>query len=90
MLVESCRECNDLLGATEIPTSIERLEAIKKILSKRYARLLALPAWTAEELNQLGDTLRGHIGPSSDVKKWIERRLDWSVDDYIRAIPVDI
>lgn len=61
LTVESCHECNHLLGATVQESLRDRKKYLKERLKKRYAKILIVPDWTEEELMGLGPHLRATV-----------------------------
>lgn len=77
MEVPACRECNAALGARPIITITERREYIKKYLRRRYASYIRIPNWTAEELSEFGNDLRGMICRNMAVRDCALQRIAW-------------
>ena len=77
LLVPSCRECNNLLGATIQESLTARKAYLKKKLKQRYKKVLKMPKWTEEELNQMGKNLRSSIIASMNEKELIKKRIAW-------------
>lgn len=55
----------------------ERKKYVKKWLRQRYAKLIAMPKWSEEELEELGDGLNQYITASIEWRDWIKARLAW-------------
>jgi hypothetical protein len=77
-VVPACLECNVLLNKEALLTVVERKAWIKKKLRRRYARLLAMPEWSEEELQAVPEGfLKQHLLAKLVQKKWIIARLRW-------------
>jgi hypothetical protein len=73
--VRACRECNTLLGTRAFWTVTQRKAFIKRVLRSRYRKYLKIPAWTNEELNELGPSLYRCTIHGIAVKAFVEARL---------------
>lgn len=77
LTVPSCQQCNSMLGGRYDATLADRKARLKARLRKRYARALAMPDWTPEELAALGPRLRAHIEAGLGLRDYVRRRLAW-------------
>ena len=59
--VRACIECNRLAGAHFDKTASERKARIKAALRRKYRRLLSMPDWTRQELDELDGPLRSYV-----------------------------
>ncbi len=76
-LIPSCRECNGLLSSRPHRNPVERREALRNLLARRYARLIASPGWTSAELEEIGSVkLRRVVENHVEDKAIIKRRLE--------------
>ena len=76
-LVPSCSECNSLAGDSIQYTLEQRRAYVREKLSKRYRKLLNMPEWSDEELNELGESLRESVVRALHEKHHIESRISW-------------
>ena len=53
----TCRECNNLLGASN-PSYIDCCYFLYEKVSNKHKNLLSMPNWTIEELKELSKNLR--------------------------------
>ena len=60
-IVHACGDCNRLAGAKVFPDFDAKRAYIRERLRRRHAELLRSPAWTDDELAELGYGLRIHI-----------------------------
>jgi hypothetical protein len=74
-IVPACRECNSFLGKEIFATLASRKAYIRKRLRKRYKKYLNQPLWTEEEIDELGDSLRGLVNYATYEAARIRRRL---------------
>ena len=77
LLVRACRECNALLIGTFQFSLAERKTFVKMRLRQRYAKLLAMPSWSEEELDSIEKHLRSHIVNALREKKIVQERISW-------------
>ena len=75
--VSACRECNCLLSDSLQDSLTDRKQYLKQKLRKRYAKLLGIPKWEDEEMENLGYNLSSYIKMSIKKKRLIRFRLDW-------------
>jgi hypothetical protein len=75
--VPCCQQCNSMLGASALHTVAQRKSLVKERLRHKYARELAVPEWTQEEINALNGRLREHVVAAQARKVLIMRRLRW-------------
>ena len=73
--VPSCSECNRHLGNRPLLTLRDRAEFIYDDISRTYKRIIELPDWTADEIDGMGDGMRGTIEEEQVKKQWVESRL---------------
>lgn len=75
--VSACGECNSAIGAKALWTVRERKAWVKQFLKRKYRRVLSLPDWTGEEIEELGRGLQDHVKATSALKKLTQGRLGW-------------
>ena len=75
--VPACRECNCLIGGAIFKTIKERVAYVKMRIRKRYSRLLRMPQWTEEELEEVGPGMRGFVANAQARRQYIRDRLAW-------------
>lgn len=81
VIVPACVECNSTAGSQVFRTMREKRQYVHECYRAKYAKLLEAPDWSDDELNELGDTLRGHV-LSGLYGKWkLKRRLRWPRHD---------
>lgn len=68
--VGACNECNALLSNYFIPTIAGRAEYLSDRLAQRYHRVLVLPYWSEEEIQELGRNQRSYV-----IKEQLERSI---------------
>ena len=83
--VYCCKECNNLLSDTLQDCLFDRIEVLKAKLYRRYRRYLKIPEWEAEELAELGKTLKEEVLSAIRLRDAIEYRLDYSGGQQILA-----
>lgn len=75
--VHACSECNSLLGNRALWKLSQRKKFIRRALRRRYKRLLNLPNWTPEQLNELGHTLKSYVQAGLLAKIILKERISW-------------
>jgi hypothetical protein len=77
-LFPTCMECNSILGGLALTTLSERRSRIKERLERKYARILAIPSWTEEELSKLSNYLASDIRRHLAFANSLRARIAWS------------
>lgn len=77
--IDSCRECNAVIGARTLWTLSERKKFIKRALRRRYAKFLRIPEWSPTELMKMGDrsVMRRFIENGIIVRDITLERIKW-------------
>jgi hypothetical protein len=80
LVVPACMECNNLLWSHPIWTIHERRKFIRKRLAQRYRRLLRMPEWSHDELDELDENgrLRQYVENSITAQAVLLDRLSYS------------
>jgi len=73
--VPCCMECNQMLGNRLLTTVATRAAYLIGATERRYSKLLEMPDWTEDELEDLGYALRTNIETSIDSKRIVQERL---------------
>lgn len=79
LVVPACRECNGLLGAALLPTLEDRFYYARVKLADRYRKVIAMPDWEQDELDDLGPGMKADVIRAVNAKKKIEARLGWPI-----------
>ena len=80
LLVNSCPDCNMMLGAKPLMTLNSRVKHLYKTIQKRYEKQIEMESWSEEELEELEGTLKQYVSSSNDIKLYIEHRLLYMED----------
>ena len=75
--VEACHECNCALGARALWTLPKRKEFMKDWIRRRYAKYLAMPEWSENELKELGYNLESSVTSGQIIARLTRQRLKW-------------
>ncbi len=78
LLVDACRDCNSRLSNIFDRTLIDRRLRLRKLLRRRYRKLLEMPEWTDSELGKLGPWLQGYVLSGISRRAWVLRRLNYN------------
>ncbi len=76
--IPACRECNSLLRHTDIGSLEGRKAHVSQCLAKKYAKYLAMPEWTEEEISECGLALQAQIRAGLSIRDRTRTRLMWS------------
>lgn len=77
ILIPCCRDCNVRLGNVFLIEIEDRCKYICKSLKRKHKKVLNMPDWTDEELDELGYNLRCEVINRLEQKKFIERRIEF-------------
>ena len=77
LTVHSCGECNTLLSNIYLESLQAKKKYLKTKLRKRYKKVLEMPRWDQDEVEELGYNLRTFVQGSIDQKELVLERLRW-------------
>ena len=60
----------------------DKCKFIKKRLAKKYTKVLRMPDWDRQELDELGPGLRASVEAGMNAKLVIRDRLDWDLTEF--------
>lgn len=75
LLVPACRECNGWLNSQFFPTLDARQKAVQEHYVQKYRRILSMPDWSLDDLEELGPTLRRHVRAGLQQRERQRRRI---------------
>lgn len=81
ILIKSCNLCNRLLGARPLPTLASRIEFLLKKYTKKYSKIIKLPQWEQEEINELSGTLKQFIEATRNSKQMAIAKIKYLQDN---------
>lgn len=73
--VPACKLCNQLLGSQIFSSMEERSAYLFDTVRHRYRRLLKLPVWSQDEIDDLQDGMRSVVETSQHAKRLIAAKL---------------
>ena len=83
--VPTCRECNQIASGSLFESVTEKLQYIKTVRAKRYRKIIAIPEWTDEEYEEIGDRMRTYIKACCAARDIIKAQVGWdSFEAYQR------
>lgn len=88
-LLPACRLCNSTLGARWHGNLDQRIEMAKAAIAQRAARLLKMPVWNQDDLDEMGPKMRREIELWQRRKRIAHERLAWNAEAYLAAIDRD-
>lgn len=77
VLVRACGQCNSWLGDAKLFSLRERAQRVGEKLTDLQDSLKT-PAWSDEELDELGPGLRGRIETYEIINRGLDRRIEWA------------
>lgn len=88
LTVPACGECNSAIGDRYAPSITRRRRIAHDYVARKNRRVLNMPAWTPEDVQKLGPTLRSSVEKGIHERKLARARLSWPEDaDYdLRAM----
>lgn len=69
LMLPCCRECNSSLGASHPFSFANRCKMAKDNIRRKFKRVLKMPAWDAQELEEMSYSMREHIKSCERTKK---------------------
>lgn len=75
--VPACHECNGIIGADVFDSLDEKRTEIQRRLARRYRRLLCMPQWDDDELNELQGRVRETVVAAEHTRRVLAIRLSW-------------
>ena len=75
-VIPSCRECNTLLGEKLFESIGGRAGYLHTKYQTRYSKIISMPEWGNEELEELGYNLRSMVEQEIKTKKDVLRRVE--------------
>ena len=73
--VAACKECNAILHDVPIASLARRKLFVQEKMRKKYKKLLTMPKWTEQELQELSPQLRETVRRSLIARVVIQLRL---------------
>jgi hypothetical protein len=73
--VWACRECNCLASSSLQDSLQDRRDFVKNKLRKRYRRVLELPTWRDDEIEELGYNLQVFVRSSAKWREFVKQRI---------------
>ena len=84
-LVPSCQECNATAGDRVFETITQKRRYIQERLKCRYKKILAIPEWTEDEINDLSPDLARYVRHGLKLKTIIWQRITYRARPVKRA-----
>lgn len=81
--VPACLWCNSTLGSLALLTITDRRDYIKKVIRRKFKKLLASPVWSDADIEECGEGLRAYLFDQREQARLIRDRLAW--DGQIRS-----
>jgi hypothetical protein len=77
-VVPSCRECNAFAGGSLFDSVLDKLLWVRERRVARYSKLLAMPEWTWDEIDELGKNLRSKIAAAQAARDIVKSQVTWN------------
>ena len=79
-LVDACKECNNIAWNKIFQDKYSKKDFIQERLKQKYKKVINMPYWSDEEVEQLGRTLKKEIKIQQLARKWALNRMNWPVN----------
>lgn len=76
-LVRACRECNSTISGKVFKNLTDRRKYVQQQYKLKYKKLLSLPEWTEDQLNELAGRLQESVRASMAQRRVVLYRLKW-------------
>jgi hypothetical protein len=86
VILPSCQECNGFAGTLSGTDFDGRVKVVKAAISKRYKRVLNMPVWSADELDEVEYAMRRGIEAWQEERRIAQSRLAWNAVTYLASI----
>ena len=74
----ACSECNSALGSQLLMTLGDRRAYIADLLERKYKKLLRIPLWAEDELEEVSAEMRRDILAHLHHQAWVKARIAWA------------
>jgi hypothetical protein len=88
LLVPCCRECNSHISTLYAFSFKDRSLLAKDKIRKKYSKLLRIPEWDEEELNDMAPHMRDSVLDGQRIQEIIKQRLAWDSWSYLKGIDI--
>jgi hypothetical protein len=75
--VPSCHQCNSIAGADVFQSLAEKREHIQARLREKYWKVLYMPKWDDDEIEELDGRLRQSIAAAEAQRRIVATRISW-------------
>jgi NMD protein affecting ribosome stability and mRNA decay len=79
--VVACRDCNTIAGPRLFFTFVEKREYIHSVLAQRHRKLLRMPEWTRDEIEEMGAALRVSVRVHAQAREIVTQRLRFRLEE---------
>jgi hypothetical protein len=86
VILPACLECNSMSGTSFTSSFVDRCEYVRGKIRAKYRKALETPEWSAREISQMGRGMREQIKRWKQLRKLVEKRLQWDPQAYILCI----
>jgi hypothetical protein len=76
-IVDSCTTCNNLAGSTVFFSIPEKADHIKKQYEKKYKKVITMPEWEKDDLNEMSHQFKEMIFGYLVAKRVLLAKLDF-------------
>ena len=77
LTVPACRQCNSAISDRVVFSIDNRRRIAQAYIARKFKKILAIPDYSAEEIQEFEGTLRQSVIESQNTKNWISARLRW-------------
>jgi hypothetical protein len=86
VILPCCKECNVLVGTSNPFDFEKRVDLVKNKLKRRYRKVLEMPVWSEDDLEDTGFAIRGSIEEWQNERRIAKSRLAWNAMSYLASI----
>ena len=86
LILPCCRECNRIAGTLCGADFQQRIQIVKTAIGRKYKRVLNMPVWTMEEMEDLGYAMKEGIEAWQKEKRIAKSRIAWNAMSYLASI----
>lgn len=84
--VPSCGECNRFASGAVFMSVHDKMQYIRDRRAKKYRKLLTMPEWTEDELDDLTGNLKRHVRAVAAASEIVKSQLSWDVSEVLCKI----
>lgn len=76
----ACSDCNNIAGGAPLFTFRDKRDHIRAGIRKRHGKLLRMPDWTDDEIDDLGPAMRRSVLAHARAREIVLQRLSFDIE----------